>query len=180
MADPDPATEGERRARSASRRRGREVALQVLYAIDLSRGRPRVVPPEQTEEEPPADWVPVTMPVEVADPPAAFEAVAAHFEMPPGARSFARELSLAVCERLEPVDEAIKRHARNWRIERMAVVDRNILRLGTYELCFTDTPAPVILNEAVDLARRFGSDPSPAFVNGILDAVATEIRERAS
>jgi N utilization substance protein B len=59
----------------------------------------------------------------------------------------------------------------------MAVVDRNILRLGTYELTYTATPARVILNETVDLARRFSSDPSPAFVNGILDAVARGVRE---
>jgi N utilization substance protein B len=62
----------------------------------------------------------------------------------------------------------------------MAAVDRNILRLGTYELRFTDTPTPVVLNEAVDLARRFGNDPSPAFVNGILDAVARGVREVSS
>jgi N utilization substance protein B len=59
----------------------------------------------------------------------------------------------------------------------MAAVDRNILRLGTYELTHTTTPAPVILNEAIDLARRFSNDPSPAFVNGILDAVARVVRE---
>ncbi len=59
----------------------------------------------------------------------------------------------------------------------MAAVDRNILRLGTYELAHTETPAPVILNEAVDLARRFSNDPSPAFVNGILDAVARVVRD---
>jgi len=56
-------------------------------------------------------------------------------------------------------------------------VDRNILRLGTYELVHTTTPVGVILNEAVDLARRFGNDPSPSFVNGILDAVARGVRE---
>jgi N utilization substance protein B len=54
----------------------------------------------------------------------------------------------------------------------MAAVDRNILRLGAYELAHTDTPAPVVMDEAVELARRYGSDASPAFVNGILDALA--------
>ncbi len=67
--------------------------------------------------------------------------------------------------------------AQNWRVSRMAAVDRNILRMASYELAFTDTPTAVVLNEAVDLARQFGSDPSPAFVNGILDAVARAVRE---
>ena len=59
----------------------------------------------------------------------------------------------------------------------MAAVDRNILRLGAYELAHTTTPAAVVLDEAVELARRFGSDASPSFVNGILDALAHELRQ---
>ena len=66
--------------------------------------------------------------------------------------------------------------ARNWRLARMATVDRNILRLGAYELGFTDTPVRVVLDEAIELARRFGDEPSPGFVNGVLDAVAHETR----
>ena len=61
----------------------------------------------------------------------------------------------------------------------MAAVDRNILRLASYELAHTETPPAVIINEAVELARRFGSDRSPAFVNGIIDAVARAARESA-
>ena len=62
----------------------------------------------------------------------------------------------------------------------MAIVDRNILRLATFELAHTETPAPVVLNEAVELARRFGSDDSPPFVNGVLDAVARDVRGEES
>ena len=58
----------------------------------------------------------------------------------------------------------------------MAAVDRNVLRMAVYELRHTDTPVPVVIDEAVDLARRFGNDASPAFVNGVLDAVAREVR----
>jgi len=105
-----------------------------------------------------------------------FDVIAAHFEMPESSRDFARELAVSVRGRIERIDAAIVRHARNWRIVRMAVVDRNILRIGSYELEFTDTPVAVVLNEAVDLARRFGSDASPAFVNGILDAIARDVR----
>lgn len=183
----------------SSRRRAREVALQVLYAIDLGTDRPRR---SQTGPDPTAAIVesvdldtPTTDPgdVDASDPPApptfaieesdadrAFDVIAAHFEMPESSRVFARELAVSVRARLEQVDAAIVRHARNWRLVRMAVVDRNILRLGSYELEFTDTPVAVVLNEAVDLARRFGSDASPAFVNGILDAIAREARRTAS
>ena len=70
----------------------------------------------------------------------------------------------------------VSSHARNWRVDRMAIVDRNVLRLAAFELMHTETPPAVILDEAVELARRFGSDESPPFVNGVLDAVAREVR----
>jgi N utilization substance protein B len=186
----------------SSRRRAREVALQVLYAIDLGTDRPRR---QQTEPDPVAEVVDSIQPdapatgsddsvdpdesglladrivaIEGSDADRVFDVIAAHFEMPESSRVFARELAVSVRARLEQVDAAIVRHARNWRLVRMAVVDRNILRLGSYELAFTDTPVAVVLNEAVDLARRFGSDASPAFVNGILDAIARETRRTAS
>jgi N utilization substance protein B len=82
-----------------------------------------------------------------------------------------------VCERGPALDELIADRAKNWRLSRMAAVDRNVLRLGTYELFHSDTPAAVVIDEAVELARRFGSDTSPAFVNGILDALAEGLRE---
>jgi N utilization substance protein B len=160
-----------------SRRRAREVALQVLYAIDLASTRARPEP----DDEPPVlgrrrdskmpDPTPIPTPSEV------FDGVADHFEMPEGARRFARQLVDDVRQNAEQIDATISSHARNWRISRMAAVDRNILRLGTFELSFTQTPSAVILNEAVDLARRFCTDPSPAFVNGILDAIARGVRE---
>ncbi len=72
----------------------------------------------------------------------------------------------------EEIDQRLSQAAENWRLPRMAGVDRNILRLGTFELLFTpDTPANVALDEAIELARRFGSAESPAFVNGVLDQV---------
>ena len=82
--------------------------------------------------------------------------------------------------RRDALDSLIAEHSRNWRVERMAVVDLNVLRVATYELAYTETPAPVILDEAVEMARRYSSDPSPAFVNGILDAIATHLRGRAA
>ncbi|MBW2275175.1 MAG: transcription antitermination factor NusB [Deltaproteobacteria bacterium] len=110
-------------------------------------------------------------------PEEVFEGVAENFEMPEGARAFALELVVEVGSRGEELDARVAEQARNWRVARMARVDRNILRLATYELIHTDTPAAVILDEAVQLARRYGGDTSPGFVNGILDAVARVVRE---
>jgi transcription antitermination factor NusB len=161
----------------SSRRRARELALQVLYAIDLATGRPRSRADEDAGADEPTAEPSTPRPLAEPDPDAVFDAVAHHFEMPPGARDFARELVAQVRSRTDSLDATIAAHARNWRVARMAAVDRNILRLATFELTCTQTPGAVVLNEAVDLARRFGDDPSPAFVNGILDAVARDVRE---
>ena len=79
------------------------------------------------------------------------------------------------------IDEAIKAAATNWRFERIAAVDRTILRLGTYELMKEDeTPAAVVIDEAVELAKRFGEAESHSFVNGVLDAIRRKVRDGAS
>jgi transcription antitermination factor NusB len=151
------------------------VALQVLYAIDLAT-RHRREDDVPTPGSPDAD-AGVALAADESRPCAVFDGVAEHFEMPVGARAFAKELAVAVSEHRDELDELISAHTKNWRIVRMAAVDRNILRLGTYELVHTETPSAVILNEAIDLASRYGSDPSAAFVNGILDAIANHVRE---
>ncbi|MCA9006999.1 MAG: transcription antitermination factor NusB [Planctomycetaceae bacterium] len=87
------------------------------------------------------------------------------------ARTFAWELFSGVMEFKQQLDQHIVRVAENWTLKRMAVTDRNILRLGTYELLHTDTPPAVVIDEAVELAREFGSAHSSQFVNGILDKV---------
>ena len=139
----------------AYRHQSRQVALQVLYAVDVvDRLRSRAAPTEEVT----------------------FEGVAANFDLPEGARAFAKELVAGVSAHRKALDARITEHARNWRLSRMAAVDRNILRLAVYELEHCDTPASVILDEAVELARRLGDDPSPAFVNGVLDAVARSVR----
>lgn len=137
-------------ARTAPRRRSREAALQVLYALDVARRAGEPSPQE------------------------VFESVVAHFELPEGARAYAKELVLGAMERRAELDRRIAAHAANWRVERMAAVDRNVLRLATFEMAYLGTPAAVVIDEAVDLARRFGGERSPAFVNGVLDAVARD------
>ena len=104
-----------------------------------------------------------------------FADVAGNFDLPAGARAFAEELVRGVAEKRESLDAYIGRCARNWRVERMAAVDRNVLRLAAFELGRGDLPTSVIIDQAIELARRFGDDPSPAFVNGVLDAVAREL-----
>jgi len=153
-----------KRVRSSSRHRSREVALQTLYAVDLASARARREGVAEAHES-------------GASTQEIFESIAAHFEMPEGARVFAKQLVCEVGQHRSEIDTLISAHARNWRVSRMAAVDRNVLRLATYELAHTDLPPAVVLNEAVELARRFGSDASPAFVNGILDAIARSLRE---
>lgn len=135
------------------RKRSRAAALQVLFSLEFAW---RAEEPSAAQE--------------------VFEEVGANFELPEGARAFAKELVLGVSEHRAALDTLLAEHARNWRLERMAAVDRNVLRLGAYELVHGDAPVAVVIDEAVELARRFGGDRSPAFVNGVLDAVAAHVR----
>lgn len=118
----------------------------MLYALDLSPGK---------------------------DADAVFGAFAEHFELPEGARSYAKELVTGVADQRDDLDVRIASCSRNWRIERMAAVDRNILRLAAYELRHLGLPARVAIDEALELAHQFGGDDSPRFVNGVLDAFAS-------
>jgi N utilization substance protein B len=136
------------RARRAPRHASRQVALQALYALEVG-------PSAASLDE-------------------VFERVSDHFDLPEGARAFAKELVCGVVGEREAIDARIAQHARNWRLSRMAAVDRNVLRLGAYEILHTDAPLAVVLDQAVELARRFGAEGSPAFVNGILDALARD------
>jgi len=86
-------------------------------------------------------------------------------------RAFANRLFEGAAKDTTAIDELIVRQAENWRLERLAVIDRAILRLAIYELRTTDTPPKVILNEAVQLAKKFSSEEAGSFVNGILNAV---------
>lgn len=86
-----------------------------------------------------------------------------------GMEEFALGLILGVRRNREAIDERLEAIAANWSVKRMAGVDRNVLRLAAYEVLHTETPFPVIVNEAIELAKRFGSAQSGGFVNGILD-----------
>jgi N utilization substance protein B len=95
----------------------------------------------------------------------------------PATRAMADRLATGARARMEEIDAAVTAAASNWRFDRIAPVDRTILRLGVYELLGEpDTPAPVVLDEAVEMAKRFGEADSPAFVNGVLDAIRRRVR----
>jgi transcription antitermination protein NusB len=90
-------------------------------------------------------------------------------------RAFANQLFEGASNDVPALDELIVKHIENWRFERLAAIDRAILRLAIYELRATDTPQKVVLNEAVELAKKFSSEESGSFVNGILDAFRKSI-----
>ena len=98
---------------------------------------------------------------------------------PPSDAGYYAEAVRGVWERLDEIDALIGEAAENWRVERMALVDRNILRLGAYELFLgSDIPFAVAINEAVELGKRFGAEESGAFINGILDRISEIVRKK--
>lgn len=84
---------------------------------------------------------------------------------------FMEQLARGTVSNIEKIDKQIQQKAENWRLSRMAVVDRNILRLAIYELSLNSIPAPIVIDEAMELARQFSNDESVSFINGMLDAV---------
>ncbi|MCL6501065.1 MAG: transcription antitermination factor NusB [Pirellulales bacterium] len=120
----------------------REAALQVLFQDDLNPG---------------------------ANPALAEQFLRARLAHFPNLVEFAQSLVDGVRRNRNEIDNLLARTADNWSLERMAVTDRNILRIGTFELLYTDTPGRVAINEAVELAKRYGTAHSAQFVNGILD-----------
>ena len=94
-------------------------------------------------------------------------------------RSFANALVRGTLENLEAIDTVIRTRAEHWRIERMAIVDRNVLRLAVYEFIYQDTPGTVVINEGLEIARRFSSYEATQFINGILDAIRLDIEAKS-
>jgi transcription antitermination protein NusB len=129
----------------SSRRKSRQRALQILFLWDARR-----------------------QPVD--------EAINAYYESlyseeQPERDPFVADLVRGTVEHVAELDEQISKHAEHWRIERMPAVDRNVLRLAVYEMIHGGTPAPVSIDEALELARRFSNEESVQFVNGVLDAI---------
>ena len=136
-----------------SRRKARECALQMLFAADISEAR--------------ADELVRLYWTELSDE-----------ETEPTAREFATRLATGTLAHLAELDERIRSRAEHWRISRMAVVDRNILRLAVYEFLHEPTPRTVAINEALEIARRFSTYEATQFINGILDAIKRDLDEQ--
>ena len=130
------------------RREGRELALQILYSLDLN--------PLKMQET--------------------LQLFRENSRSAANVRIFAEELVAGVMANREDIDRKIEEKSRNWAISRMARVDLNILRLAVYELNFRkDIPKNVTMNEAIEVAKKFGTEDSPAFINGILDEIAASV-----
>jgi N utilization substance protein B len=132
-----------------TRRKGRELALQALYQIEIT-----------------------------GDPSAsAVEQFLRHFEGTPQAKEFARRLVSGVVSQRAAIDRTIEQSTENWKLARLAKVDLVILRMATYEVVFCpDIPTPVSLDEAIEIGKRFGSADSATFINGVLDQIAQSMK----
>lgn len=143
------------------RRRAREIALQVLFSLDLNPG----LSPAQALGLFWRDFFAEARPDD------------SEGELPKEVIIFAEALVNGAAENRAELDGIIQRASKNWRLERMARVDRNVLRLATYELAHVvEVPAKVVINEAIEVAKRYGASESPAFVNGLLDRIAQELK----
>jgi transcription antitermination protein NusB len=130
------------------RRRGREYALQLLYQQDVGRGNP--------EEAAATFW----------------EGKKTSSE----SRAFAEQLVKGTLDHLDEIDAILREGLQHWRLPRIAAVDRSVLRMAIYELHFDRTTPPVVaIDEAIELAKRFGGEESGAFVNGVLDGIRKRI-----
>ena len=134
------------------RRRGRETALKLLYALDITQ--------EPVDALLQASWLDTVVP----------EAV----------QEFSVALVTGVMTHRDEIDTLVQEWSMNWSLERIGIIERNILRFAIYELLFlTDIPPNVTINEAVEVAKRYGTDEAPSFINGILDRIKQEIETRA-
>src|SRR6185295_8970355 len=132
------------------RRKAREYALQMLFQWDITHDSIDTIMATFWET------LEVPEPAEIID--------------------FANALAVGAIEQVEKIDAIITRHADNWRLDRMAVVDRNLLRLAIHEFLHDgDMPKAVIINEAIEIARRFSAEESPQFINGILDSIRKKV-----
>ena len=136
-----------------ARRKARESALQMLFAIDVSSAT--------VEEQIRVYWSNLN-----------------DAELDEANREFATNLVRGTRSKLKAIDEKITSRAENWRITRMAVVDRNVLRLAVYEFLYEKTPRTVIINEALEVARRFSTYEATQFINGILDAIKHDLEKQ--
>lgn len=138
------------------RRKSRELAIQLLYEMEMKAADPKLVLDLYRKRK----------------------GSEGREELSEESVKFATDLLDGIYRNKNEIDVLIERHSLHWKMARMAVVDRNILRLAVYELLYLhDVPTSVALNEAIEIAKKFGTEDSGAFINGILDKVAKEVRK---
>ncbi|MFL5813240.1 MAG: transcription antitermination factor NusB [Bdellovibrionia bacterium] len=136
-----------------SRHHAREVALQILYRYD--------VPQQQGIAVPQGTAL-------LSDLVRHFD----HFQVDEGLREFASQLVAGTLQNMSELDSTLEEHVSNWKVARLGFVDRSLLRMAAYELKhMPETPASVVIDEAIELGKEFGTEDTPAFVNGVLDAL---------
>ncbi|MBX3281114.1 MAG: transcription antitermination factor NusB [Acidobacteria bacterium] len=138
----------------ANRHKARECALQILFAADMVA--------MSSDDQIAAYWR------ELGDE-----------TLDEATRDFGTQLAAGCLQNRDAIDERIRLRAEHWRIERMAIVDRNVLRLAVFEFVYMDTPNAVVINEALEIARRFSTYEATQFINGILDAIRQDIEGKA-
>lgn len=144
------------------RHRAREIALQVLYRFDVAATASGNAPDATLDGRELSQEL-----IKHFD----------HFKVDAEVREFAAELVAGTLKEATSLDELIEKHASNWKVARMAVLDRCLLRMASFEMKrFAETPTSVVIDEAIELAKQFGTTESPAFVNGILDAIKRSVR----
>ncbi len=147
-----------------SRHRAREIALQILYQYDLN---------SQSQPTQPAKPLPFGQAL-LNDLTRHYE----HFNVPETLREFVGQLVSGTLNDLKSLDEILEKHTSNWKISRMSAVDRSLLRMATYEMMFVKAvPPSVVIDEAIELAKDFGTAETPAFINGILDSIKNLSKE---
>ena len=135
-----------------TRRKSRELALQMLFQLDMGKQSPEQVRKTFWSERK---------------------------EMDESVRGFADDIFRLATERSEEIDKVIEAHAQNWRMERMAAVDRNVIRAAVAEFIgYPQTPAPIVINEALEIARKFSSPEAVNFINGVLDSVSKDLGKK--
>jgi transcription antitermination protein NusB len=137
-----------------TRRKARECSLQMLFAADVAKTPGNVLTKLFWDE--------------IGEP-----------ETDDATREFANNLVLGVLNNIVAIDENIRVKAEHWRISRMAIVDRNVLRLAVYEFLFESTPNTVVINEALEIARQYSTFEATQFINGILDAIKNNLEKKS-
>ena len=141
------------------RRQGREIAVQTLYSLEFLRQNLQLEESELTDK-----LTEISKDKKIKDDTKIFE--------------FASDILINLNSNIYEIDKKIKKHSTNWSFDRIAKLDLSILRIATYEMLYTETAPAIIMNEAIEIAKKYCSESSGKFINGVLNAIAEELNEK--